>query len=138
MNDKVFLDTNILIYLYSESESGKRNAACQSLNIYDCITSIQALNEASNVWGRKYGWSGEKIKNHLDNIETVCDEIVLIQKNTIKKALELKDDYGYSYYDCLMLASALEYKCGIILTEDMSNGQIIDGELKIINPFKGI
>jgi len=136
MSDKAFLDTNILVYLYSENEPEKRNAACQALNNYDCVTSIQALNEASNVWVRKFGWSGEKIKAHLDNIETVCDEIMLIQKKTIIKAVDLKDQYGYSYYDCLMLASALEYKCNVILTEDMSNGQIIDDEMKIINPFE--
>jgi len=50
-------------------------------------------------------------------------------------ALSLKDRYGYSYYDCLMLASALEGNCRVIYTEDMSDGQMIDGALEIINPF---
>ncbi len=135
MSGKAFLDTNILIYFYSENEVHKRNASCHALNNYNCVTSTQALNEASNVWLKKYGWSSEKIKKHLDNIELICDKIVSIQKDTINKALDLKDCYGYSYYDCLMLASALEYKCNVILTEDMSDGQLIDNELKIINPF---
>lgn len=136
MNDRAFLDTNILIYFYSENEAHKRNIAYRALDSYDCVTSIQAFNEASNVWIKKCAWSEKKIKEHLDNIELVCDEIMLIQRETINMALELKDRYGYSYYDCLMLASALEDKCNIILTEDMSDGQIINGELKIINPFK--
>ena len=136
MNVKAFLDTNVLVYFYAESEADKRNAACQALNSYDCLTSVQALNEASNVWSRKHGWSGEKIKKHLNNIETICDEVVVVRRSTINCALELRDSYGYSYYDCLMLASAIEYKCDIILTEDMSDGQIINGELKIVNPFK--
>ena len=50
----------------------------------------------------------EKIKAHLDNIDLVCGEVLSIHRNTINKALALKDRYGYSYYDCLMLASALD------------------------------
>jgi predicted nucleic acid-binding protein len=72
----------------------------------------------------------------LDGIEAVCDEIMIIQRKTINKALNLKDNYGYSYYDCLMLAAALEGNCDTIFTEDMSDGQIIEDQLKIVNPFK--
>ena len=135
MNDRVFLDTNILIYLYSESEAGKRDISRQILNTCYCVTSLQAFNEASNVWLKKYGWDGIKIRNHLDNIELVCDEILMIKRETINTALSLKDRYGYSYYDSLMLSSALESNCGIIITEDMNNQQIINDQLKITNPF---
>jgi len=135
MSGRAFLDTNVLIYLYSENEANKRDAAHRALNSHDCVTSIQAFNEASNVWFRKSGWSGAKIKEHLDNIESVCDEIVMVQKHTISVALILKERYGYSYYDCLMLASALESNCGVIFTEDMCDGQFIDNKLKIMNPF---
>lgn len=123
MNGRAFLDTNILIYVYSENEPFKRNVACDILNNYDCLTSIQALNEASNVWFRKCGLTGIKIKEYLDNIELVCDKIVIVGKNTIEAALALKDRYGYSYYDCLMLAFALEHNCTVILTEDMNDSQ---------------
>ena len=79
---------------------------------------------------------GAKIKQHLDNIETVCDEVMAIQRHTINKALSLKDLYGYSYYDCLIIASALESDCEILFSEDMTNEQIIENTLKIVNPFK--
>lgn len=136
MNDKAFLDTNIIIYLYSENDEHKRNTAYRVLNRHDCVTSLQAMNEASNVWLSKCKWSSEKIKKHLDNVELVCDEILPVQRFTVNKALDLKERYGYSYYDCLMLASALDGNCGIVFTEDMSDEQIIDGTLKIVNPFK--
>ena len=135
MCDKVFLDTNILVYLYSESEVDKRETTCNILDNHYCVSSLQAFNEASNVWFKRYGWDSTKIHEHLDNAELVCDEILTISRNTINHALALKDRYGYSYYDCLMLASALESNCTAIMTEDMSNGQIIDGQLKIVNPF---
>ena len=135
MRDKAFLDTNILIYLYSESEADKRKTACNILDNHYCVSSLQAFNEACNVWFKRYGWGGDKIREHLDNAELVCDEVLTISRDTINLALSLKERYGYSYYDCLMLASALESNCTSIMTEDMSNGQIINEQLKIVNPF---
>ena len=136
MSDRAFLDTNILIYFYSENDEHKRSAAHHALNSHDCVTNIQALNESSNVWLNKFKWSAAKIEEHLDNIELVCDEILPVRRNTINKALALKSRYGYSYYDCLMLASALEGDCRIVFTEDMNDGQIIEDTLIIVNPFK--
>ena len=137
MSDRAFLDTNILIYFYSEDDERRRNAAHSALNTHDCVTSIQAMNESSNVWLRKFNWSASKIKEPLDNIEMVCDEVLPIYRNTINEALSLKERYGYSFFDCLMLASALNGNCQIIFTEDMGDGQIINDTLRIVNPFSG-
>jgi len=63
-------------------------------------------------------------------------ELCYIDMLTIKKALALKAKYGYTYYDCLVLASALLYNCNILYSEDMQHNQLIDGRLKIINPFR--
>jgi len=136
MSDKAFLDTNIIIYFYSEDDDKKRSIANQVLNDYDCVTSIQAMNEFSNVMFRKFSWDATQIKAHLDNIEMVCDEVLPIHRSTINNALALKDRYGFSYFDCLMLASALEGACHVIFTEDMNDGQIINNTLKMSNPFK--
>jgi len=105
------------------------------LDSQNCVTSLQAFNEAGNVWFKRYGWDGTKIHKHLDNVDLVCDEVVAIGRSTINLALSLKDRYGYSYYDCLMLAAALESGCNIIMTEDMADGQVINGQLTIKNPF---
>lgn len=136
MNGKAFLDTNILIYAYSAKEPKKRDTACQLFNQYDCVTSIQIFNEASNVWFKKFGWDSERIKEHLDNIELICEEVLPVGRDTVNSALELKDAYRFSYYDCLMLASALEGDCNIIFTEDMNDSQYISKKLRIENPFK--
>ena len=138
MSDKAFLDTNVIIYLYSEDELEKRNIICEQVNNNTCITSTQVLNEASNVWLKKYNWSVGQITTYLDGIEAICDEILLIQRKTINQALNIKDLYGYSYYDSLVLASALEANCKTVVTEDMSDGQIIFGNLEITNPFRSL
>ena len=135
MSDRVFLDTNIVIYLYSEDEDDKRGIAYQVVNSSICVTSIQVMNELSNVWLKKYALGRFMIAKYLDEVEAVSDEVLLVHRRTINHALEIKEQYGYSFYDCVMLSSALEANCSTILTEDMSNGQIIDGTLKIVNPF---
>ena len=135
MLDRVFLDTNIIIYLYSEDDKLKRNVACDVLDNYNCVTSIQVMNESSNVWFSKSKWSEEKIKEHLDNIEMVCEDVLPVLRETINTAIYIKGRYNFSYFDSLMIASAIESDCGILFTEDMSNGQVIDGILKIVNPF---
>jgi len=63
---------------------------------------------------------------------------LLVQRKTINRGLDLKEQYGYSFYDCLMLASAIEANCSMILTEDMNDGQVIDSTLKIVNPFSAV
>ena len=135
MHDKAFLDSNILIYLYTEDDDSKRSIAQLKLNENICLTSIQALNETSNVLGRKFSLNHTEVKALLDNIEAVCDEILPINRKTIDNALALKDRYGFSFFDSLMLSSALEGGCNVIFSEDMSDGQVIEKTLKIVNPF---
>ena len=93
------------------------------------------MNEASNVWFKKYNLCKTEIIKYLDEIELACTEILLVQRKTVNHAMDIKDRYGYSYYDCLMLASAIEANCNKILTEDMKDGQVINGIVKIENPF---
>ena len=55
MKDKAFIDTNVLVYLYSEDEAEKQALAYDAIEKYDCITSTQVLNEFSNVCIKKLG-----------------------------------------------------------------------------------
>jgi predicted nucleic acid-binding protein len=58
-----------------------------------------------------------------------------IYEGTIERALNVHEKYGYSYYDSLIIASALERACQYLLSEDMSDGQVIEGKLTIKNIF---
>ncbi len=55
---------------------------------------------------------------------------------TISDAVRLADRYGYSFYDSLIVAAALESGCSILYSEDMQSGQLIDGTLTIRSPFQ--
>ncbi len=59
-----------------------------------------------------------------------------VEESTIKKALRIKKALNYSYWDSLIIASALENNCSILYTEDMQDSQTINNELTIVNPFK--
>jgi predicted nucleic acid-binding protein len=135
MPAKAFVDTNMFIYVYSEDEQTKSEIASDAMENYDCVISTQVLNEFSNICIRKLQKTSEEVKLAIDEMRTDC--IVLsITNTTIYKALEVHTKYSYSYYDCLMIASALESNCKYLLSEDMSDGQVIEGTLIIKNVFK--
>jgi len=74
------------------------------------------------------------IRKHLTFIMNYCS-ITIISNDTIDSALNLSFKYKYSYYDSLILSSALENSCKIIYSEDFQDNQLIENKLKIINPF---
>jgi len=137
MSDNVFLDTNILVYLYSTSEQQKRNTSISILRDYNCVTSIQALNEFNNVFIKKYKMPNSSIRTAVANISKSCS-VQFVTESTIHKALDMNMRHGYSYYDCLMLASALESNCKTLFSEDMGDNHVVEGGLKIINPYKSL
>ena len=134
MNDRIFLDTNVFVYLYSEDEPKKQTVALKIIEDVNCVTSTQVLNEFCSVCLRKLAMP---IKTVLQAIGEIVEnsELCYIDMQTIQKALALKDKYGYTYYDCLVLASAILYNCTVLYSEDMQHNQIIEGRMKIINPF---
>jgi predicted nucleic acid-binding protein len=134
MKDNVFLDSNILIYLYSEDELQKRNIANNIFDEFECIISTQTLNEFCNVCIKKLKKTIIEIIESLNEIKK--NSIVeFVDDKTVEQALFLHEKYLYSYFDSLMLASALNNGCTIIYSEDMQHGQVIENSLKIINPF---
>ena len=134
MNDSVFFDTNIFVYLYSEDEPEKQSVALNIFDRFHCVTSTQVLNEFCSVCLRKLGMPSNEILKSIREITENC-ELCYIDMTTIQNALSLNNKYGYTYYDCLVLASAILYGCKCLFSEDMQHNQLIEGRLKIINPF---
>lgn len=134
MKDNVFLDTNVFVYLYSEDEPDKRNKVLDILKQHNCNTSTQVLNELCHVCLKKLNKSAEEINLAVEEIYNECN-LSLVDIIIIKKALSLHKKLGYSYYDCLIIASALACNCKYLFTEDLSNGQMIENKLNIMNIF---
>jgi len=127
-----YLDTNLLVYLYSDTEPEKRKKILETINQYERIVSTQVLNEFCNVCIRKMKVSTSEIVSSIEKICLTC-KVVIVQEATVLIALRINKKYGYSYYDSLMIASALESGCTYLFSEDMSDGQVIENRLTIRN-----
>lgn len=135
MKDKVFLDTNIIIYLYFSDEIEKANSIKALLEYdYQFIISTQVINEFVNVMSKKKKVSFEKITEAVSELNKAFD-VSVVSIETINIALSIAKKNNYSFFDCLIIASALENECNRLYTEDMHNKQRIDKSLEIINPF---
>ena len=134
MNGKVFLDTNIFVYLYSEDEPEKQAVALSIVEQPLCATSTQVLNEFTAVCLRKFAMPTTEVRRAIAEIVESC-ELCHIDMAAIQKALALHDKYGYAYYDCLILASAILCGCERLYSEDMQHNQLIEGTLRVVNPF---
>ena len=132
--DRAFIDSNVLIYAYSNTEPEKRQKAQTEIRKYDRIISTQVLNEFCNTSLYKLKKTHNEVVEAIQEI-TENNIVTQIHTGTIVRALFLQERYRYSYYDCIMLASALSNECTIILSEDMQHGQIIEDKLTILNPF---
>jgi predicted nucleic acid-binding protein len=134
IENKAFLDTNILIYIFTVPENEKHKQAIEQINVYDRIISTQILTEFCSVSIRKLKMDSNHVKEAINDI---CSNntLVVISLDTIQQGLYIQNKYHYTYYDSLVIASALENDCEFLLSEDMANGQVIEKSLTIRNIF---
>jgi predicted nucleic acid-binding protein len=128
-----FLDTNILVYAFT---TDPRAAQAQALLQRRCVIGVQGLNEFANVAKRKLRMTWMEIREALGAIRTVCATIVPMDVELNIDAIRIAEHYGYSFFDALIIASALRADCGILWSEDMQDGLVVDQRLRIANPFR--
>lgn len=131
MSDK-FTDSNILLYLFS-ADTVKKETALRIFNEHPVIN-LQVIGENMNVCLRDFKFTAEKALNHAQQLQKNCD-VRTINTATIESALQLLKRYQYSFWDSLIIASALENNCTILYSEDMQDRQVIENKLTIVNPF---
>jgi predicted nucleic acid-binding protein len=138
MSDKPFLDTNVLLYAYTENDAKKHTTALSlldTLNHGEIIISPQVLNEFYVNMVKKFK------KTHTEIILCVDDiigftHVAPLTIETIQCCIGIRERYGFHWYDSMILSSALENGCTVVYSEDMQNGQRIEGSLLIKNPFQ--
>ena len=134
MNDKVFADTNIIVYAHTSSEPEKKTKVVEILDNANLVISMQVVREFITVMVRKFSQSVAEIKAQIDAVISIS-EVVGEDLGLIDSAVEINQTYKYRFYDCLIIASALRAGCKTLLSEDMQHGQTIKSTLTIINPF---
>ena len=138
MSAEDFLDSNVFVYMFDETNPIKRQRAealvRESLtNSTGCI-SHQVIQETLNVLVQRLSVGIESASKMLDDILMPLWQIYP-SKALYGSGLWVKGRYGFSYYDSLIVAAALEAGCTRLYTEDLQHGQQIQ-QLTIVDPFK--
>lgn len=126
-----FLDTNLLVYAQSDDPKGE--IARQAILAGGTI-SVQVINEFTAVLRRKFRLEWDEITDAVADVRAALDPVRPVGVDTWAAAVALAGRHRFSFYDSLILASALEAGCDTLLTEDLQAGRRIEG-LTIVNPF---
>ncbi len=133
----VFLDTNLWVYLYSQSPQDKHQIVRDLVNAHfeEIIISTQIMGELYNVFVKKGFMTKQDAKEII--LETMATfPTISIDTSIVVKALEINERYDYTYWDSLVLATALLNNCTLLFSEDMQNNQVLENKITIVNPFK--
>jgi predicted nucleic acid-binding protein len=134
MNGKIFADTSIIVYAHTSSENDKRDKVVEMLDNANLVISTQVVKEFINIMVRKFSQPILGVKAQIDAIASIAI-VVNEDLELIDSAIEINQTYKYRFYDCLIIAAALRANCDTLLSEDMQHEQVIEGTLKIVNPF---
>jgi predicted nucleic acid-binding protein len=127
-----FLDSNIVLYLASEDLLKADRA--QELVAQGGTISVQVLNEIANISRRKMGLSWAETRNFLLMIRGLLKvEPITIEIHDV--GISLAERYQLSVYDSMIVSAALSAECDTLLSEDLQNGLLINGRLRVLNPF---
>lgn len=133
MSGKAFFDTNILVYVVGQQDT--RTDKAEALLAGGGIISVQVLNELANVSRKKLRMSWEAIDEALAAIRVLCPLPLPLTIDTHDAGRRIAAKYGYTMFDGLIAASGLEAECDTLYSEDLQDGQVIEGRLTVRNPF---
>lgn len=139
MNDKSFLDTNILVYAYDKHEQGKQKKAQsllkESIQNDNAVLSTQVLGEFFCVVTKhiKEPMSVDEAHEIIKKFSIM--HVVEIDLALVNRAIDTHKKYHISYWDSLIIAAAERADCEKIFSEDFNSGQQYHNVLTI-NPFK--
>jgi predicted nucleic acid-binding protein len=136
--ERVFLDTNVLLYA-DDQDAGDKQFRAQSLLVPliasgAAVISTQVLQEFFVIATRKLGLASEHVRARMENLARL--DVVLLRPEIILSAVDLHNRHQLSFWDALIVRAAAIAGCGKLLSEDLQHGQSIDGVL-VENPFLG-
>jgi predicted nucleic acid-binding protein len=127
-----FFDTNVLLYAFS-ADAAKAEKA-EGLLARGGVVGVQVLNEFTSVARRKMDMAWSEIEDVLSLIRRRCS-VRPLTLQVHEQALKLAARYGFSWYDALVVSAALEAGCHELLSEDLHDGLLVEGALRLRNPF---
>jgi predicted nucleic acid-binding protein len=126
-----FFDTNLLVYA---QQNGRKADRARALFAEGGKLSVQVLNEFTAVSRRKQQKEWREITDAISDVLTLVDPPLALTLDLHAAARLFAEDHRLSFYDALIVASAVEAGCETLYSEDMQHGRSIGG-LTIVNPF---
>ncbi len=132
-----FLDTNVLLYAVSVGAgAAHKEAAAKLLLQRDAVLSVQVLQEfyvQATRTTRKIPLSHENARDLVTSWMRFRVQPMTLA--IVNRALDIREAFGFSYWDSAIIAAAQAAGCEILYTEDLNHGQVVDG-VTIVNPFR--
>ncbi len=140
MNDRIFWDSNLWIYLFARSQDPREQRKKVHLDAMlrqapHLVSSAQVLNETSNALLRKFAFSDADVRASVGHILGMTENVPLTKATTLR-ALDLRARHSLGWYDSLIIASALDAGCRTLFSEDLQHGLVVEKQLTIENPFR--
>lgn len=138
MSDRLFLDTNILVYAYDKHEPQKQRKAQELLTDgieqENLFLSVQVLGEFFNVVTRHIPqpMTPDEAKEIINTLSIL--PVQEIDLTMVNRAIDTHKAYQISYWDALIVSAAERAGCMMILSEDLSDGQTYH-KILVSNPF---
>jgi predicted nucleic acid-binding protein len=131
-----FIDTNIWAYAFNKAQDPRKTQRAKACIRGESHTAIstQVINELSYTLMRKAQASTHDLRRLINSLYRKY-VVVAFTKPLLLQALVVGDQYQLSYWDSLIVASALSVQASKLFSKDMHNGMVIDGRLTIVNPL---
>lgn len=132
---RCFLDSNIWLYAFVTTQDRDKSKISQSLiRSNRIVVSVQVINEVSINLIRKAQFDEIRIRRLIESFYAK-QQVIETGREVLLTASELRARYRFSFWDSLIVASALVGECSILYSEDMDSGLSVSDELRIVNPF---
>lgn len=131
-NAEAFFDSSVLLYLLA-GDDDRANTVEELLRAQGHIN-VQVLNEVAAVAIRKRALTLGEVREFLAGIREFCLAHALTP-GVHERGMDIAGRFGFSLYDSMIVAAALEAGCRTLYSEDLQHGQIIEKRLKVVNPF---
>jgi predicted nucleic acid-binding protein len=138
MKDRIFLDANILVYANDRTQKEKQEKAkriiADGILSENSVISAQVISEFFVTITRKIQVPLSQIEARNQILLLKNLEILEVDFSLILNAMEIINEFKFSYWDSLIISAALKSKCTILYSEDLNHGQTIRSVI-IQNPF---
>lgn len=133
-----FIDSNVWIYAATQSQDNppdpRHETARQLITQVQPCLSVQVINEVTVNLLRKFNFNEAEIRSLVRSFYKNYT-VFALDADTFIQASKLREAYQLSFWDSLIVGSALQHHCDLLYSEDMQHSLVVENRLQICNPF---